>query len=110
MEVMMKAVFAAWLAAGLLVSGAAFAQSGAQPVDQSAAVPPSDATAQRRADLDTAQAQRATHALNILEAQGMGSFTSFQPQGSNFLVTVQQGGQSYVFLVNPDTGTAQRQN
>ena len=54
-------------------------------------------------------AARMTQALNLLEAQGYGSFSNFKADGANFQATVDQNGQSFSVLINPDSGQISRQ-
>jgi hypothetical protein len=69
---------------------------------------------------DTPEAQRTTHALNILAAQGFAAdlqekshsaFLDFHQLGNEFAATVaQRGGPSFVAIVDPDTGKVRRQD
>jgi hypothetical protein len=52
---------------------------------------------------------RATTALNVLEAQGYANFTDFRPDGSMFTALVNDGGQRFRVVINPDTGQISRQ-
>ncbi len=49
------------------------------------------------------QADRATHALNLLESQGYTRFSDFQANGQNFTADVTRGGKTMVVMINPDT-------
>lgn len=49
------------------------------------------------------QGNRATHALNMLEANGFTQFSNFQAAGRLFTANVVKGGQPMVVTVNPDT-------
>lgn len=57
-----------------------------------------------------ATAERMTHALNLLEAQGYGSFSNFAPDGKNFTATVNENGQRFTVLVDPDSDQVTRQS
>lgn len=100
----MQHVFLAALGASLLLAGVSLAQ--AQP-----------AHAPTRSG-DTAEARRATAALNLLEAQGYcadlqekshDAFTDFQPHGQDFVATVTQKGRDYRVIVDPESGRVTRQ-
>jgi hypothetical protein len=54
-------------------------------------------------------ANRMTEALNLLEAQGYGSFSNFKADGANYQATVTQNGQSFTVTINPDSGQVTRQ-
>jgi len=54
-------------------------------------------------------ANRMTQALNLLEAQGYGSFSNFKADGANYQATVTQDGQSFTVVINPDSGQVTRQ-
>lgn len=54
-------------------------------------------------------ANRMTDALNLLEAQGYGSFSNFKADGANYEATVTQNGQSFTVVINPDSGQITRQ-
>lgn len=56
-----------------------------------------------------ADAARMTQALNLLEAQGYGAFSNFKQSGTDFEATVNQNGQSFKVLINPDSGQITRQ-
>jgi hypothetical protein len=66
---------------------------------------------------DTPKAQRATHALNILAAQGFAAdlqeksrsaFANFHQQGKDFAATVaKRGVPTFVVMVDPDTGESE---
>lgn len=86
--------FVAILAAGLVIGAASAREPG-----------------------DTPAARRATKALDILEAQGyaaglqdrsLGAFQNFRPKGNNYEATIKQNGQSFVVIVDPDTGQVTR--
>jgi hypothetical protein len=49
------------------------------------------------------KADRATHALNMLEAQGFTRFSDFQPKGTDFTARVRKHGQTVQVTINPDT-------
>jgi Peptidase propeptide and YPEB domain len=54
---------------------------------------------------NTPTSQRASAALNLLEAHGYGDFTDFQPDGQNFTAMVATtNGQRAKVVINPDTG------
>jgi hypothetical protein len=55
------------------------------------------------------EAQRMTHALNLLEAQGYGSFSNFAQDGKNFSATVNKNGQRFGVVVDPDSDQITRQ-
>lgn len=57
----------------------------------------------------TGDAARMTEALNLLEAQGYGSFSNFKADGVNFAATVSQDGRSFTVLIIPDSGQIIRQ-
>ena len=68
---------------------------------------------------DTPEAQRATRALNLLEAQGFAAdleershsaFLDFRQQGKDFVATIIQKGRTFVVIVDPDTGQVKRQD
>jgi hypothetical protein len=80
---------------------------------------PAFAAVQAKETGNTPEAQHATQALNILEAQGYGAglqdksmtaFRDFQPQGAGFVATIPQDGRTYVVNVNPRTGQVRQQN
>ena len=58
---------------------------------------------------DSGGANRMTQALNLLEAQGYGSFSNFKADGANYQATVTQDGQSFTVVINPDSGQVTRQ-
>lgn len=60
-------------------------------------------------DLDNPESGRATTALNILEAQGYASFSDFGPSGSAFTALVNDNGEHFRVVINPDTGQISRQ-
>ncbi len=83
---------------------------GSAPPSMPALPPPQAATAEPPvADLDNPQSQRATTALNILEAQGYTYFGDFRPDGNMFTALVHDGGQQFRVVINPDTGQISRQ-
>lgn len=49
------------------------------------------------------QADRATHALNMLEAQGFTRFSHFQANGGDFIASVHEHGQTAQVTIDPDT-------
>ena len=51
-----------------------------------------------------AQDERATAALNLLEANGYGSFSNFRDARGNFEATVLRAGRPTPVVINPDTG------
>jgi hypothetical protein len=53
------------------------------------------------------QAMRATHALNMLEAQGYGDFSHFRRAGDNFTADVMKDGRAMQVLINPGTNVIQ---
>ena len=53
------------------------------------------------------QGDRATQALNLLEAKGYGNFTDFKADGNNFEATVQQHGKTMNVVVDPITKMVQ---
>jgi hypothetical protein len=53
---------------------------------------------------DSADAERITRALNLLEANGYGGFTNFQPAAGGYAATVTKNGRQMNVTVNPDTG------
>jgi hypothetical protein len=53
------------------------------------------------------QSRRATHALNMLEAQGYGDFSHFRKAGDDFTANVMKDGRTMQVLVNPDTNQIQ---
>lgn len=61
------------------------------------------------ADLDNPEGGRATSALNVLEAQGYASFSDFRPDGTKFTALVNDNGQQFRVVINPDTGQISRQ-
>ncbi|MGH7013896.1 MAG: hypothetical protein ACREEL_07030 [Stellaceae bacterium] len=61
------------------------------------------------ADVDNPQSSRATAALNVLEAQGYAGFSDFRPNGSMFTALVNDDGQQFPVVINPDTGQISRQ-
>ena len=50
------------------------------------------------------QGDRATTALNLLEANGYTSFSNFQPAGHDFQATVIRDGRPTVVTIDPDSG------
>lgn len=60
-------------------------------------------------DADNPGGSRATTALNVLEAQGYTNFSDFRPNGSVFTALVNDGGQQFRVVINPDTGQISRQ-
>ncbi|HYL32894.1 MAG TPA: hypothetical protein VEU53_07095 [Stellaceae bacterium] len=61
------------------------------------------------ADLDNPEGDRATAALNVLEAQGYASFSDFRPVGTKFTALVSDNGQKFRVLIDPDMGQISRQ-
>ncbi len=61
------------------------------------------------ADVDNPQGGRATAALNVLEAQGYADFSDFRANGSTFTALVNDGGQRFRVVIDPDTGQISRQ-
>jgi hypothetical protein len=55
-------------------------------------------------------AERMTHALNLLEAQGYGGFTNFAPDGKDFSASVSRNGQGFTVVVDPDSDQITRQS
>lgn len=51
-----------------------------------------------------ASANRMTKALNLLEAQGDGTFTDFKAQGKDYDATVIRDGHAVTLRVDPDSG------
>jgi hypothetical protein len=49
------------------------------------------------------QGMRATHALNMLEAQGYGQFSHFRQAGNDFTADVRKNGRTMQVLINPDS-------
>ena len=49
-------------------------------------------------------AARETRALNLLEAQGYGSFTDFAPAGKDFTAKVTQNGHVSTMRIDPESG------
>jgi len=93
-------------------------QRGTSPHALGAAVPTtvapgqasgSTASAPPIVDLDNPQSPRATAALNVLEAQGYADFSDFRSNGSTFTALVNDGGQKFQVVINPDTGQISRQ-
>ncbi len=93
---LLAAVFLAASAGLALAANTAAQPAAAQP---SAAVP----------HQNRAQGDRMTSALNLLEAQGYGSFSNFKQDGQNYAATVKQNGQSFGVVINPDSGQVTRQ-
>jgi len=60
-------------------------------------------------DVDNPQGGRATAALNVLEAQGYADFSDFRATGSTFTALVNDGGQQFRVVIDPDTGQISRQ-
>jgi hypothetical protein len=113
----MKAVITTALAAGLMVSGAAFA------ADTGSAAPPpvthlkpaakamgaSSAHRARMVSSDgSARASRITTALNLLEGEGYADFSNFHAAGNAFAATVTQNGKTFQVTVDPDSGRITR--
>jgi Peptidase propeptide and YPEB domain len=67
------------------------------------------ATAGMALAADSGGANRMTEALNLLEAQGYGSFSNFKADGANYEATVSQNGKSFTVVINPDSGQVTRQ-
>jgi hypothetical protein len=63
-----------------------------------------EGTGRDRAGAMDNQGDRATTALNLLEANGYTSFSNFQPAGRDFQVTVIRDGRPTVVTVDPDSG------
>lgn len=55
------------------------------------------------------QGQRATHALNLLEARGYGGFSDFHAVGHDFAAMINQNGKTLQLLVHPGTDQIQVQ-
>lgn len=51
------------------------------------------------------QGDRATMALNALEAKGYVNFSNFRPDGRNFAAEVTKDGKTINVVVAPETGT-----
>ncbi|MGH7090763.1 MAG: PepSY domain-containing protein [Stellaceae bacterium] len=63
-----------------------------------------------RENSPTATGEHMTRALNMLEANGYGDFQNFHASGSDeFVASVQQQGQNFRVLINPDAGHITRQ-
>ena len=56
------------------------------------------------------QGMRATHALNLLEAQGFGQFSNFRRDGDIFSANVTKNGRTTTVLIDPSTNRIQREN
>ena len=99
----MKA-FVTALAAGLVVSGAAFAagndMAGSAPSGKEAGYTPMRVSGRTAA--------RDTEALNLLEGQGYTDFTDFRPDGQDFDATVTQNGKTFAVKIDPDSGRITR--
>jgi hypothetical protein len=51
-----------------------------------------------------ASANRETQALNLLEAQGYGSFTNFHQAGGDYTATVTRAGHAVTVRIDPQSG------
>jgi hypothetical protein len=112
MELVMKPVLLVLLPLSLTFAGAAFAAapslSGmASPLaaTRPMAARPNGVVSYRR---DKPLAQRMTHALNILEANGYGDFANFRADGKNFAATVTDQGEPFSVVINPDSDEVSR--
>ncbi len=97
--------------------GPSAAQSNVQPgstgTKQAQSQPPRTgkhrAMASRRYEPRSAQRDRATTALNLLEEKGYRDFSSFRQTGRDYAITASQNGKSVNVVVNPDTRTVRTQ-
>jgi len=85
----------------------ALGTSSATNAPSQAALPAANAPAVP--DLDNPEGDRATAALNILEAQGYASFRDFEPSGNAYTALVTDNGEQFRVVINPDTGQISRQ-
>jgi hypothetical protein len=53
---------------------------------------------------DDQAGDRATKALNLLQANGYTQFSNFRPAGNEFEATVTRNGQQSVVIIDPDSG------
>ncbi|MGH6968447.1 MAG: PepSY domain-containing protein [Stellaceae bacterium] len=108
----MKVLLPAAAAAVLMVSPVAFAAGPApatQPT-QPMSAPMSGAAhhAAHHHAMTAAGWSSSTTALNLLEAQGYGSFTDFRRDGQDYAATVSQNGKSFPVKIDPATGQVTR--
>jgi hypothetical protein len=86
-------------------AAALFALAGTAPL----AVAAQDQSAQPTSS-NTPSAQRATDALNLLEAKGYGNFKDFRADGSNFDAAVKEFGHQFTVTIDPDSGQVTQQS
>jgi hypothetical protein len=86
-----------------LLAAAAIAALGILPASGFAAMPQDHAPVDRSSAID-GQSQRATEALNLLEANGYTQFSDFRPAGSDFQATVTRNGRQEMVTIDPDSG------
>ncbi|GEM_PF-4054868 len=96
----MKVLLPAAAAAVLMVAPAAFA-AGPAPAGHAAKMPAKSASHIR--PVSRMNADAATTALNLLEAQGYGGFTNFRRNGRFYEATVSQSGKTFQVKVDPAT-------
>lgn len=101
----MNRVVLAALPLSLALVGAAFAAPPPVTATQPMAAPQSKAVSYRR---DKPLAERMTHALNILEANGYGDFSNFRANGKNFAATVTEQGKPMSLVVDPNSNQVSR--
>jgi hypothetical protein len=101
--------FASILLAGAFLAGSAGMAFAATPSPAPATPAPHAMARHAAGNGGTALGNRMTQALNLLEAKGYGDFTNFTAEGGNFTATVDQNGQHFAVLVNPDSGQVARQ-
>ena len=101
----MNRILLAVLPVSLALTGGAFAATPSTPGTASAPAASSQQTASQQSyRRDKPLAARMTRALNILEADGYGSFTNFHADGKNFAATVTGQGKPLSVFVDPDSG------
>ncbi len=102
------------LAITVLPAGPALSQSMGAPPHALGSPAPSPMTMPHQARAitrmphmtgDNPAAQRATDALNLLEARGYPDFAEFAPEGTNFSASVpDSNGNRVKITINPDSG------
>lgn len=88
----------------LVPVGSSVALAQTMPRATQAANATADGSALQMPAFTDAQGDRATQALNLLEAHGYAHFTHFRAAGTNFAADVGKDGKSMQVIVNPDTG------
>jgi hypothetical protein len=107
--IMNRILLAVCSLSGLALATTAFAATPAAAARD--ATPRQMASSQRDADLyrpNSLEAQRMTHALNILEADGYGGFTNFRSDGKSFAASVSEQSKKFSVVVDPDSGQVTR--